>query len=82
MNLVLSSERGIVAPAGVPADVQRRLTEALRAVAADPEFQKQMTQQFTEMDYVEGAAWKTRLDKATAEFVALWKAKPWSENAK
>ena len=82
VNLVLSSERGIVAPAGVPADVQRRLTEALRAVAADPEFQKQMTQQFTEMDYVEGAAWKTRLDKATAEFVALWKAKPWSENAK
>lgn len=82
VNLVFNSERGIVAPAGIPADVQRRLTEALRLIAADPEFQKQMTQQFTEMDYVEGAAWKTRLDKATAEFTALWKTSPWSDNAR
>lgn len=82
VNLVFSSERGVVAPTGIPADVQARLTEALRKIAADPEFQKQMAQQFTEMDYVEGAAWKNRLDKATAEFLTLWKAKPWSDNAK
>jgi tripartite-type tricarboxylate transporter receptor subunit TctC len=79
VNLVFNSERGIVAPVGIPADVQRRLTEALRAVAADPEFHKQMAQQFTEMDYLEGAAWKARLDKATAEFVTLWKTAPWSD---
>ena len=79
VNLVFNSERGLVAPAGIPADVQRRLTEALRAVAADPDFQKQMAQQFTEMDYVEGAAWKARLDKATAGFATLWKTTPWSE---
>jgi len=24
-------------------------------------------------------AWKTRLDKATAEFVNLWKTTPWSD---
>lgn len=77
--LVINSERGIVAPRGIPPDVERRLTEALRAVAADPEFQKQMENQFTEMDYLEGAAWKTRLDKATQEFVALWKTTPWSD---
>ena len=82
VNLVFNSERGLVAPAGIPADVQRRLTEALRTIAADPEFQKQMAQQFTEMDYVEGAAWKARLDKATAEFTTLWKTTPWSDNAK
>ena len=82
VNLVFNSERGIVAPAGIPSDVQRRLNEALRAVAADPEFQKQMAQQFTEMDYVEGVAWKTRLDKATAEFITLWKTAPWSDAAK
>ncbi|MDQ2779443.1 MAG: tripartite tricarboxylate transporter substrate binding protein, partial [Pseudomonadota bacterium] len=82
VNLVFSSERGIVAPAATPADVQRRLAEALRAIAADPEFQKQMAQQFTEMDYLEGAAWKARLEKATAEFNTLWKTTPWSDNAK
>lgn len=79
VNLVFNSERGIVAPAGIPADVQRRLTEALRAIAADPEFQKQMQVQFTEMDYLEGAAWKARLDKATTDFNALWKSAPWSD---
>jgi tripartite-type tricarboxylate transporter receptor subunit TctC len=79
VKLVFNSERGIVAPAGLPAAVQQRLTEALRAIAADPEFQKQMRQQFTEMDYVEGAAWKARLDKATADFSALWKSAPWTD---
>jgi hypothetical protein len=38
-----------------------------------------MRQQFTEMDYVEGAAWKARLDKATADFSALWKSAPWTD---
>lgn len=79
VNLVFSSERGIIAPRNLPADVQRKLTEALRAIAADPEFQKQMESQFTEMDYLEGAAWKTRLDKATQEFTTLWKTRPWGE---
>lgn len=79
VKLVFNSERGIVAPAGLPAAVAQRLTEALRTIAADPEFQRQMRQQFTEMDYVEGAAWKTRLDKATADFAALWKSAPWTD---
>lgn len=80
VNLVFNSERGIVAPVGISAEVNRRLTEALRAVAADPEFQKQMVTQYTEMDYLEGAEWKARLDKATAEFNTLWKSAPWSDN--
>lgn len=79
VKLVFNSERGIVAPAGLPAAVQQRLTEALRAIAADPGFQRQMRQQFTEMDYVEGAAWKARLDKATTDFTALWKSAPWTD---
>ncbi|HMS06172.1 MAG TPA: tripartite tricarboxylate transporter substrate binding protein [Burkholderiaceae bacterium] len=79
VKLVFNSERGIVAPAATPPEVQRRLAEALRAIAADPEFQKQMQIQYTEMDYVEGPAWKTRLDKATTDFQALWKVAPWSD---
>lgn len=80
VKLVFNSERGIVAPAGIPPDVQQRLTLALRTIAADPEFQKQMQTQFTEMDYLEGAAWKARLDKAETDFNALWRAAPWSDN--
>lgn len=77
--LVFSSERGIVAPKAIPAEAQRKLTEALRAIAADPEFQKLMESQFTEMNYLEGAAWKARLDKATEGFQTLWKTAPWAD---
>jgi tripartite-type tricarboxylate transporter receptor subunit TctC len=77
--LVFNSERGIVAPKGLPPDVERRLSEALRLTAADPEFQKQMQAQFTEMDYVAGPQWRSRLDKATAGFAALWKTAPWGD---
>jgi len=31
------------------------------------------------LDYVEGPAGKARLDKATADFVELWKTSPWSD---
>lgn len=78
LALVFSSERGVVAPRGLPRDVERRLAETLRAIAADPEFQQQMEGQFTEMDYLESAAWKARLDKAAQELSILWKAAPWN----
>lgn len=79
VDLVLNSERGLVAPAGIPAEVGKRLTQALRAIAADPQFQAQMQAQFTEMDYLEGAQWKARLDQAAAGFGALWRSAPWSD---
>ena len=77
--LVFSSERGIVAPKGLPPEVERRLSKALQLTAADPEFQKQMQMQFTEMDYLAGPQWKSRLDKATEAFAALWKTAPWGD---
>ncbi|WP_420225595.1 tripartite tricarboxylate transporter substrate binding protein [Pigmentiphaga litoralis] len=80
VNLVFASERGIIAPAGVPTEVTQTLTRALRDIAQDPEFIKQTQSQFTEMDYVEGAAWKTRLDKATEGFKKLWTTTPWSDS--
>lgn len=80
VNLVFASERGIVAPAGIPDEVKQTLTRALRDIAQDPEFIKQTQSQFTEMDYVEGAAWKARLDKATEGFKKLWTTTPWSDS--
>lgn len=79
VNLVFNSERGIVAPKGIPDEVKAKLTAALRNIAADPEFQKQMASQFTEMDYLEGDAWKARLDTAAKGFETVWKETPWSD---
>ena len=79
VNLVFNSERGVVAPKAIPEDVRTKLTAALREIAADPEFQKQMANQFTEMDYIEGDAWKARLEKQTEGFKTIWNETPWSD---
>ena len=79
VDLVFASERGIVAPKGLPAEVEQKLATALRQIAASPEFQAQMKQQFTEMDYLAGAEWKKRLDASEANFRKLWARKRWTE---
>jgi tripartite-type tricarboxylate transporter receptor subunit TctC len=79
VDLVFASERGIVAPKGIPAEVEQKLGAALRQVAQDPEFQAQMRQQFTEMDYLPGAEWKKRLDGADTGFKQMWAKKPWTD---
>lgn len=79
IDLVFASERGIVAPKGLPAEVEQKLAGALRQIAASPEFQAQMKQQFTEMDYLPGAEWKKRLEAAEADFRRMWAKKRWTE---
>jgi len=79
VNLVFASERGIVAPRGLPADVSEKLRKALGKVAANPDFQTQMKQQFTEMDYVDGPQWQERLKGDDARLRQIWAQTPWVE---
>mgnify|MGYP002040721553 FL=1 len=79
VNLVFASERGIVAPKGLPADVADKLRKALGNVAANPEFQAQMKQQFTEMDYLDGPQWQERLKGDDTRLRAIWAKTPWVE---
>ena len=79
VDLVFASERGIVAPKGLPPEVEQKLAAALKQIAASPEFQAQMKQQYTEMDYLAGPEWKKRLDAADAKFRKLWATKRWAD---
>src|SRR3546814_656057 len=79
IDLVFASERGLVGPAGMPAEVTERLRGALNKIANSPEFQKHMQQQFTEMDYVNGDEWLTRLKSADERFRKLWAETPWTD---
>ena len=79
VNLVFASERGIVAPKGLPADVAEKLRQALGKVAANPEFQAQMKQQFTEMDYLDGPQWQERLKQDYGRLRQIWANTPWVE---
>lgn len=78
-DVAMSSERGIVVAKGTSADVIVRLREATGKVAADPAFQEQCRVQFTEMDYLDGSAWRTRLTEADKRFREMWQRQPWSE---
>ena len=77
VDLVFASERGVIGPKGLPADVEKKLGDALANIAADPEFQKKMLQQFTEMDYLPGDKWKVRLQESDKQFRALWDKQKW-----
>ena len=79
VDLVFGSERGIVAPKGLPAEVEQKLAAAMRQVAENAEFQNQMKTQFTEMDYMSGADWKKHLERADTGFRQMWAKKPWTD---
>ncbi len=79
IDLVFASERGVVGPKGIPEEVTTVLREALKRVAAEPEFQKHMQQQFTEMDYLNGDEWRARLTASDERFKKLWAEQPWTE---
>jgi tripartite-type tricarboxylate transporter receptor subunit TctC len=79
VDVVIASERGIVAPKGLPPEVEQKLAAALKRIAENPEFQAQVKAQFTEMDYLPGTEWKKRLDAAEGAFRQMWAKKPWNE---
>lgn len=77
VNLVFASERGVVAPKGIPKEVEEKISGALKKIATDPKFQDAMLKQFTEMDYLPGEAWQARLKEADKRFRTLWANKKW-----
>lgn len=79
VDLVFASERGIVAPKGLPPEIERKLADALERVAADPAFREKMAQQFTEMDYLAGPQWRERLKRDDQVLRAIWAKTPWVE---
>lgn len=77
VNVVMSSERGLVGPKGLPVEVRAKLDQALASIARNPEFRKKIASQFTELDYLPGKLWQDRLKKADVELRALWARNRW-----
>ena len=78
LDIVMGSERGIVAPGGMPEPILARLREATAIAAADPLFQAQLGQRFTEPAYEPAAAWGTRLAEREEHYRRLWRTTPWN----
>ncbi|WP_368666724.1 tripartite tricarboxylate transporter substrate-binding protein [Cupriavidus taiwanensis] len=59
--IVMSSERGVAAPARVPADIARRLEKAIEESLRDPEFIAAARNDAPVLAYLSGAAWTDAL---------------------
>lgn len=74
----MRSERGVIAPRGLPEAVLRRLAGAIAAVATKPDFVRQIESQFTELFYLPGAPWGEHLRQEDELLRRLWRDRPWS----
>ncbi|MBY0332951.1 MAG: tripartite tricarboxylate transporter substrate binding protein [Acetobacteraceae bacterium] len=76
-DMLMYSERGIVAPAGTPAAIVERLREAVQETAADAATMRSFEAQFIEPRYEPGPAWEARMRATQAQYADLWRRAPW-----
>lgn len=81
IDLVFASERGVVAPKGLPTEIEQKLAATMRQVAKSPEFESQMKTQFTEMDYMATSEWRKHLERSDEGFRQMWAKQPWTDGA-
>ena len=78
-DIIMSSLRGIGAPKGLPADVSKRLVNAVQQAVNDPAFREQATKLYTPLRYLAPAEYKAELQANEVLFKEFWKNTPWSE---
>ena len=80
IDVVMGSERGVVAPAATPPAVLAKLREAMADAAKDPEFARILQTRFTEPGFEDGEAWFTRLRGLQEGYRTLWERTPWAQH--
>lgn len=79
VDLVMTSERGIAAPADVPDDIEKRVAEAVKSVLEDPEFLKVAKDLSLPIAYLSGEDWSREMNTQKTRFQALWDKSPWAK---
>lgn len=77
INFVQGTLRGLVAPAGTPNDLLKKLSEAVRDSMQDPEFQKIAREQLLALRYLGPQEFSAELATRTEDLQALWRRAPW-----
>ena len=76
-DVQMSSLRGIVAPAGLDPEIAGRLTEALTAVNANPDFQAAMAEQGNPMAFMAGDDYRGVAESQSSVARSIWQQTPW-----
>ncbi len=77
-DVVMTSERGLAAPRGIPEEVAQRLEQAVARVMAKPEWLARARQLELPLAYLPGAAWEAQMPMQEARYRRIWEATPWS----
>ena len=76
-DVLMTSERGLGAPRGIPDEVATRLEAAIAKVIATPDWAEKVRQLELAMDFLPGAAWEARMPAQLARYQRIWERTPW-----
>lgn len=72
-DVIMSSERGLAARCDVPEDIRAKLSAAVDAALANPEFQEKAKQQALPISYRSGAEWSQDMPVRLARYTEIFK---------
>ena len=78
-DVLMTSERGLGAPGGVPDEIALRLQEAVARVIAKPEWVEKARQLELPMAYLPGAEWEAQMPGQEARYRQIWEKTPWQQ---
>jgi tripartite-type tricarboxylate transporter receptor subunit TctC len=76
-DVLMTSERGLGAPRGVPDEIALRLQEAVARVVAKPEWVEKARQLELPMAYLPGEEWEAQMPAQEARYRQIWEKTPW-----
>jgi tripartite-type tricarboxylate transporter receptor subunit TctC len=76
-DVLMSSERGLGAPRGIPDEIARRLEDAIAKVIATPEWAEKVRQLELAMAFLRGAEWEAQMPAQLARYQEIWRRTPW-----
>jgi tripartite-type tricarboxylate transporter receptor subunit TctC len=81
-DIVMTSERGLAAPRGLPKDVLDRIAGAIQDMLKDPEFQAKAKQQSLPLAYLPGDKWGEKMKTDRKVLEEVWATSPWTKQAR
>ena len=78
-QVFMRSERGIVAPKGIPAPVLKKLRATLAKAVANPKYHEKVKQQYFQVAYMDAKEMAEHLKELDQTYRALWKENPWKK---
>lgn len=77
LDVVHGAARGLIAPPGLPAEVERRLVAALGVALRDSEFLREARRLLMPLNAVLGAEYRAMAQRTEDRVRALWQVRPW-----